>query len=263
MRITINAKYRTAIRILFWIISLGSIIIAFFSLPTVIAVIIAIFCIIIPLLLEKIIFRYNIIWVYPKLSNVLFNRLGFSWYYQNPDKSNVGLAVIFERKYDAKEAYSIFKSWNYDKFIDAENNINITFVDEGKNKYSVFIYPGERKVREKQLLESLKKNYPENSKFVINKKVFIWIQNCADYSKNPKMIELIENIKKSREIILNTTYVVNNEIKSYTKKGINIKMIRFIKRIELTEKDLESFQKWEDPKKYSKIVERVSKINLG
>lgn len=265
MRISIDSKYRKITKVILWTLSIGSIIIAFLSIPIPFAVVIAIICVAIPLLIEKIVFRYNIVWVFPELTDLLFNRLGFTWFYDEYNgKKTAGFAIIFERKYEAKHAYSILKSWNYNQFIDKLGNISVTFIDEGDNKFSVFLYPGERKVREEQLLASIKKKYPRNSEFNIEKRIFIWIQNCGDYSDRPEMVELFKSIKESDNILLNTAYVINNEIKSYAKRNFVIEKIRFIKRQEVTDRDLERIQEWEDPiKKYPDNADRASKIKIN
>jgi hypothetical protein len=264
MRISLDSKYRKITKITLWTLSIGSIIIAFFSIPILFAVIFAVICVSIPLLIERIVFRYNIVWVFPELTTILFNRLGFTWFYdENNGNKTAGFAIIFERKYEAKHAYAILKSWNYNQYIDKVGNISVTFIDEGDNKFSVFLYPGVRKVREEQLLASIKKDYPRNSEFKIDKKVFIWIQNCGDYSDRPEMLKLFQSIQESDKILLNTAYVVNNEIKSYAKRNFILEKIRFIERKGLSDRDLEKNQDWEDPiKKYPDNADRVSKIKL-
>lgn len=265
MRLTVNSKYRRLTRIVIWILSVGSIAIAMCTIPPFIAIIVAVLCVLIPFLIDRIIFKYNIIWIYPEITNLFFNRLGTTWFRSDLDEENLmGIGILFERKSEAKDAYSILRSWNYYNYIDREGNISVNFIDEGENRYSVFIYPGDRKLREDQLLYSLKNEYPHNSVFDINTKVFIWTQSCGDYSDRPEMLAFFKKVKESGKILLNTTYVVNDLVKSYAKKSICVKKIRFISRGELTCRDLENTLKWEDPiKKFPENAKRVSRIKIN
>jgi len=192
-------------------------------------------------------------------------RLGFSWFCEEEDNQKIpGFSISFEKKYDAKHAYSILKSWNYGGYKDTNRNISVNFINECNNKYSVFVYPGDRIYREKQIISSLKNEFPSNSEFIINNKLYIWIQNCSDYSNKPEMLEVFELIKESGKVLINTAYVVDNKIKFYAKRNFLIEVIRFIKRQELTDTDLETKHIWEDQiKKYPDTAKRVSEIVLN
>ncbi len=264
-KITLNSKYRLFTKIIIWTISVGSIIIAFFSLPIFAAVLIAVICVVIPLIIDKIVFRYNILWIHPDLSDILLRRIGFSWFYEkNNGKMTPGFSILYERKYDAKYAYNILKSWNYGKYIDTQGNISVNFIDESENKFSVFLYPGERKQREEEIKATLKEKFPANSELNLKNRMFISIQNCGDYSDRPEMIEAFKLIRKTGKVLINTCYVVDNKIKSYAKRKFVIEKIRFVDRAALTEKDLEYKQVWENPiQKYPENAERVSKISIN
>ena len=59
MKIEISAKYKPMIFTLKWLAIIASIVVSFFTLSTLIAVLIAIILVLIGLFVEKIIFKYN------------------------------------------------------------------------------------------------------------------------------------------------------------------------------------------------------------
>ncbi|MBS5908150.1 MAG: hypothetical protein KIC84_13090 [Dysgonomonas mossii] len=263
-KITINARYRNVINLILWGISILSIIIAFFTVPIPIAVSISILSILFPLLVERILFRYEIVWVYPGIVDFIYNRLGFVWFYHETEKKEkiYGFQILYEKKENAKFVYSTLRSWNYNKYIGTSSNIIVSFIEEGNNKFSYFVYPGTREIRENQIKLFWEKKI-NKSVFEINTKVFSWVQNCADYSDRPEVLSAIESIRNNNKILINTAYMKNNIVESYAKKSILISGIKFIKREDLTEKDIEYLQKWEDPNiVVPDLVEQFSKVQL-
>jgi hypothetical protein len=265
MKIKLNSKYRQLLNIIVWILSIGSLILAFFSLPVVLAVMIAILCFAFPLFIDRIIFKYHILWVDSGLTDLFFDRLGFSWFYSIDNNIKIpGISILFENRYEAKQAYSILKSWNFGAYKDLNGNIRISIIDENNKKYSIFVYPRDNKIREQQLIDYIKNKLPKNSEIHIDKKLFIWMQNCGDYSKRPEILEAISLIKESDKVFVNTSFVVNNKIRFYAKRSIQISKIKSLKRAELLSDDIEFYNLWEDPfKKYPSLSKRVSKIDFN
>ena len=73
----------------------------------------------------------------------------------------------------------------------------------------------------------------------------------------------MNTIRNNGEILVNTAYLKDEEVESYAKKCIHVKDVKFLKREELSKKDLEYNQFWEDPlSKSPDLVERLSKVKI-
>lgn len=263
-KIIVGAKYRPVINALLWMISGISIIVAFFTVPVPFAVAIALLSAFMPFVANKVFFKYGIIWVYPGLIDFIQDRLGFVWFKKSINEQEVyALSILYERKDNAKTVYSILRTWNYNKYKDHSANIVISIIDEGENKYSLFIYPGERKLMEEYIRDYHSESSSSRSVFNIERKIFSWVHNCADYSNRPEMLLAMNTIRNNGEILVNTAYLKDEEVESYAKKCIHVKDVKFLKREELGKKDLEYNQFWEDPlSKSPDLVERLSKVKI-
>ncbi len=263
MDFKIHAKYRPWINVLLWSLSILSIAVGFFIFPIYISVPFAVICVVMPLIIGRIIFRYPVLWVHPTITPTFFNRIGTCWFLEKLNGKLIpGLGIVFETRNEAKEVYKIIRSWNYGAYIDSEGNINITIVKESDTKYSIFVYPGDRPRRQLEIEDELKKTLKPNSEVEIAW-AKIWIQNCADYADKPKLLSLVKSLNDCKTLLLNTVFVKNNEMVGYAKTSFQLKKFRFINRDELNEKLIEYHVKWEDPnKKYSELIERASQIKL-
>jgi len=258
-------KYKKPIRISTWIINIFSIVVAFFSLPPVFSVIIAVCLTTALYIAEKTIFVQKILWIYP-FEERLHDRLGVAWskYIYDNDKVFAELNSIAESKSDAKKIYQLFKAWCYGKYSGNDDNIRITFVMEGESRYSVFIYPGRRKSKQSELERQIESGRNEkNVEHVFSKSFFQYIYSCNEFGTRPKIKELFDVIRTTNQILINTCYMKNNKLVSYAKKGILIRNIEFIERADVTSDRLEYDCEWLDPnKKARKNSEKLSKVEI-
>lgn len=257
-------KYKKPIRISTWIINIFSIVVAFFSLPPALSVIIAVCLTTILYVVEKIIFVQKILWVY-SFEESLHHRLGVAWSKDIDDgKVLAGLNSIAESKSDAKKMYQLFKAWCYGKYSGNDDNIKITFVMEGESRYSVFIYPGRRKSKQSELERQIESGQNEkNVENVFSKSLFQYIYNCNEFGTRPEIKELFDIIRINNQVLINTCYIKDNKLVSYAKKGISIRNIEFIERANITSGRLEYECEWLDPnKKARKKSEKLSKVEI-
>ncbi|WP_447400193.1 hypothetical protein [Vibrio harveyi] len=132
MKIKIDSKFKNLVKVLVVIFPILSIITVFFSLPLVVSLPISLFITIIPLVLDRFVFRYEVMHLMPMPTNeMLVHRLGTSWGANNIETmEGLGFVVIFKYKHVAKDAYNMLKAWNYGKVIDTSENITFNVVRE-------------------------------------------------------------------------------------------------------------------------------------
>lgn len=223
------------------------IVIGFISFPPHVGGVIGVILPAITLLLERSQFVAHILHVMPFPSDYLLQkRIGSVWGttdYKNQERIFFG--QIFETKKAAQEAYRLFKSWNFDKYIDTENNIVIRIVREDLDRYTILLHPGERGIKE-YWQESVKSTYGKR----VNARVsilYFWFITYADYWGKPKMLSIVESFKESKSILLNAFYVNDGQVEAIAKRHLVVSKIIFKDRKDIKEDDLEFHVNWEGP----------------
>lgn len=258
-------KHKKVVNIINYSISILGIVIAFFTLPTYVAVIIAVLLLLSSIFIQRIIYIKPILFAHAgiEFSVLNQNRLAFVWKINFTKKSkNVHLNLLYKDKVSAKNAFLIFKAWNYNNLLDNEDNVRVTVIDEGDRKYSIFIYPGERALF-KNVIEK-HSAIEDNEKGNIHKiipEIKFFLNNHSDYSNNDVMGNLMKDFKIVEKLIINTSYLKNDKIIQANRKGITKKGLVKYKREDLDKNTIEYTVKWNDINKTDPaLVKDVEKI---
>lgn len=221
---------------------------SFFSLPLEIAVIISVVFAIIPFILDRFVFIYNIVHIMPMpTEGMLSHVIGSSWFSKDTDTMDgLGFIIVFKYKEPAKEAFSMLKAWNYGKVIDASENIAFRAIVEGDGKYSIFIFPGDR-IDSLRYSESIAKDKYGTASCVALNVVKFYMQFCFDYSNEELKMKCIESMPHISELILNIGYIENDEIKIYSKRGFRLRNFTLKDRYDSNIGAIEKSLNWEDP----------------
>lgn len=264
MKIRLPVRYRIWMKIVAWVISASSVALAFFTLPIEISVPLAVIGFLFPLVLERTVFRYSILWI-PPVSLVFATRIATCWFLGQTNKSLLpGLGLVFEKRYEAREAYQILRSWNYGAYVDSDQNITVTIVQESATRVSVFLYPGKRLRRQFQIEAQIQEKLPSDVEAKADNVLKIWIQNCADYADRPDVLEQIDLIAQGGELVLNAFYVANDRLRQYAKTPLRLKTVTVVARDELSDNTLEYHHQWADPQETCpEAAERVKQIDIG
>ncbi len=221
---------------------------SFFSLPLEIAVVVSVMFAIVPFILDRFVFIYNIVHIMPMpTEGMLLHIMGSSWFSKGTSTMDgLGFGIIFKYKETAKEAFSMFKAWNYGKVIDASENIAFRAIVEGDDKYSVFVFPGDR-IDSLHHSESLAKDTYGTASCVALSVVKFHMQFCFDYSNEELKMKCIESMPHISELILNIGYIENDEIKFYSKRGFRLRNFTLKDRSDSSIGAIEKSLNWDDP----------------
>ena len=245
--IQLPIKFRNFMKWAIRLFALTGIVVGFVSFPPYISGILGIVLAAIVFLLERFHFIAQIIHVMPLPSNYLLSkRLGSTWgVTEYKGKDMIFFGQLFETKKAAREAYQLFKSWNFDKYIDTEGNIVVRIVREDLDRYTILLLPGNRGVD---------KYWEERSEDDFGKRVSTsvstikyWFITHADYWGRPQMLSIIESLREPGSILLNAFYMKNGEVESAAKRHLVISNIVFRNRQDLRENDIEFHLDWDDP----------------
>jgi hypothetical protein len=153
----VPVRYRNVLRCVAWVLSLGSVALSFFTLPTILAGSVSVIALLVPWIVSRTIFLHHTLWVMPPLSaESERNRLGTMWFHEEFEgKLVLGLGLLHEDFEYAKDAYNVLRSWNLGRFNDEVGNIQVSIIDEGDHRYSMVVYPGNRHEAEENLKASM------------------------------------------------------------------------------------------------------------
>ena len=262
-------KYRKPLKCFVWVLSFSSVAISFCTLPPILAGVVSVIALIAPWIVSRIIFLHHSLWVMPSFSeDSERNRLGTIWFWEElKGKSLLGLGLLYEDFEYAKEAYNVLRSWNFGRFIDEEGNIQVSIIDEGDHRYSMFTYPGKRSQGEEQIKARVYAGHAENTAAFVSR-LFQYTTTCANYSDRPEVEERLQDLKRLNTLLLNTYFCDGREIKPLAKRFFKLKRFRFLKRSDLTSKDLEFHVEWSDgramePEKTKRVDELTRLMQSG
>ncbi len=263
MKISLPARYRVWMKVAAWVVSVSSVVLAFFTLPIEISAPLAIIGFLFPLILERTVFAYRILWL-PPMSFVFASRIANCWFlYQTNEGLSPGLGLVFEERREAKETYQVLRSWNYGEYFDSEKNINVTIVRESPTRVSIFIYPGRRLRKQLQIEAEIQESLPSDVEARADLVLKTWIQSSADYADRPDVLEQIDLIAQGRQLLLNTFYVANDRLRQYAKTSLRLGKATVIAREELSDDTLEYHHQWTDPREVCpEALERVKRVGI-
>ncbi|MCB7129710.1 MAG: hypothetical protein J3T61_09265 [Candidatus Brocadiales bacterium] len=257
MKLQIPGKYQSLVKWLNRSFAALGIILSFVVMPIMIAGAISVTLFIICYGLERIYFRYSMLYVSPMPSfDIINHRLGSLWsHIKYNGKDRILFGQVFDTKKAAKDAYKMFRQWNFSNYIDRNQNIVLSIIKEEQYRYSIFLYPGERGVS-KFLRARVKAIW--GSRAVAETATLIsFFPTFVDYSNNHKVNAVIESLNASTPILLNTFYIKGERVLPYAKKHLMLRKVRVKNRDRLSSKEFENQVGWSDP--YKELTENEVK----
>jgi len=262
------ARYKPLVKWGIRVLTALSIILGFFAFPAAVAVPFAVLCAVAGWLANNILFRHPYILVHAGTDLIMEERnarIGFVWSKRDlRGRFYPELSVLYETRRAAKFAYSVFRSWNNNRYIDEAGNIVVSVVHESGRKYTVFLYPGARAHFKEQVQAGFFERLPADSEPYLASEMKPFYFNSADYSDRPEMMEFFEWVRGQEEMLLNSCYVRQNTPVPYARHPLRIQVPDFHERSELTRDMIEYHKAWDDPNKACpETVARVSELSVG
>ncbi|MCU5508083.1 hypothetical protein OCB07_04380 [Bacillus cereus] len=250
MKIEISAKYKPMIFTLKWLAIIASIVVSFFTLSTLIAVLIAIILVLIGLFVEKIIFKYNFLYINPtpkirKESQQVSVAVGIEPH-KGMEQPFIGL--VYRTETEAKEEFNYFKSLNSNKFKDEENEIIVSYVFEDDKKYTLFIYPNITRIKTMENIADYQVRNGHNIDKKIEAKILSFIRYFpSTFTGEGDLKDILNNVvMQNTPYALKTLYFENGQIQAAQKRPIFKYHMRIIDRDELNPQDIEYGFNWHD-----------------
>ncbi|MFD4932880.1 hypothetical protein ACFWMS_29405 [Peribacillus butanolivorans] len=250
MKIQVPIRYKAVITAIKWGAILISIIISFFTLRTELVVIITLCLVIIGLFVEKVIFKYDYLYINPTPRmrtepQHTFVAVGFDEF-DGIERPFIGL--VYRTKVEAQEEFRYFKSINENRYKDNDNDIIISYVFEDEKRYTFFMYPNKNRNRTMKNIEEIKLNEGHDKTKKLNFKVFSVVRFFpSTFTGEGNLKEILtEKVLPKTPFAFQTFYLDNGEIKPAQKKPILKYNLRIINRNELSSQDIESGFEWYD-----------------
>lgn len=191
-RLVIHEKYKIAIQ---WILrgaATAGIISGFLSLTIPVGVILSLVLLIIEQFLEKAVFVYTSLYVQampPEYKETDWRGMLFG--IPREEGYPFVLGMIFDSEESARRIFRCIETWNQDEGIDKADNIKISFIIEGNNKYRTYIYPSHNREPIIKAAKEVEKGKGKNEK---HQQLIMQLLFCKvfDYNEN-------SNFKKFHE----------------------------------------------------------------
>jgi hypothetical protein len=266
MKINISSKYKKLIVFLSILIPLISISVSLLTLPVELSLPLSFLLVVIPIFLSKFVFKYNSILIMPMPTDEMNQfAVGSCWFADNLETfEGIGLGIVYKYRSTAKDAFQMFKAWNYDQYIDLDANIRISIILEGNGRYSILIYPGERFKSQLLAKERTQESVGQNSHInVITMRYYIHL--CLDYSNDKLKQKMIESLSFMEYLQFNIVHIKNDKLLNYSKRNFKLKGFSVCERNFVDSDSIESKFLWENPlEKYPEhtldIVKRVRNV---
>lgn len=152
--IEVQEKYENLVKWSLRILAFIGILISVVSFPWYVSLALALIFLGIDKILESIVFKFTTIFVQPMPNYKMNSWLAMVFLISLEKDVPHKLGMLFEDAVTANDSFKCFQEWNYFQDVDADNNIQITFVIEETEEYSVYIYPS---FSRKSIIESKKK----------------------------------------------------------------------------------------------------------
>jgi|AntAceMinimDraft_17_1070374.scaffolds.fasta_scaffold03516_4 hypothetical protein len=247
-RLVIHEKYEKFLKWFLRLITIFSILTSLIIFPArIYALIVSILLVVFEQFFERVIFEYTAIYITPmpnfEILDEEWKGMGFAMPKNlGPGDLNV-VGPTFASKEYAHKFFDLLRSWNYNKKIDKENNICISFIIENPSLYSAYLYPNRNRSSVNgyfQMIESSDQYRKEGKQL---QKLIMQMEFCKrlPYSKDSKLYWFINNQPKNMPFWLQP-FILNKN--GETQLLLNEQPIlkyyfKFKKRIELNHDDLE------------------------
>jgi hypothetical protein len=261
------ARFRRPLRIAVWGFSIAGIVSSLVSLQPAFALPIGLLCLLLALVSERAVFQYPFFFFHAgwELLQSPNERLGVLWGIGEFDGDPVPtISLLFDTKKKAAFAYKALRTWTLGKYVDRHQDIRLTVVLEGNQRYSVFIYPGDRVLAAVVAHNQVAADLPPQSEPVPKLEARPYFFNPADYSTRPKMKILIESLHTYDRIFMNTAYLRADRPIAYAKRAVRLEAFKVISRADVLPSMLESLIQWHDVNEATpELVERLKSVKLN
>lgn len=204
-RLVIHEKYEKVIKRLLRIIACAGLLSSIITFQTwYISFSVAVALFLIEQFFEKSIFQYTTIYIQPmpdfKYIPEEWKGIAFAFPVNpNPRQLNV-VGCAFGTEEYARKFFKLIKAWNYDKKVDTENNICLSFIIENEEKYSVYLYPNIDRKTVDQFFEKAEENqrfkkYGKEHQQLVMNMVFCKI---FPYGKDSQLMQFINKQSLNR-----------------------------------------------------------------
>ncbi len=197
--------------------------------------------------LERIRFYAHVLHIMPLPSDhVIENKIASMWGAEQwKGEPAIVFGQVFRTRRAAKEAYQLFRAWNFGDYIDRDGNIVLSIVREELNRFTILMYPGERGVDGFNSAQ-IQQEFGERTNSVVSKIVF-YFATFADYWNRPNMEAIIDNLTVCPRVLLNCYFVRNGDIRPVARRYLELSKVMVVSRAEVPQGSLESRVKWEGP----------------
>jgi len=155
----------------------------------------------------------------------------------------IGFGIVFETRRAAKETYSVLREWGKVKSTRRTPELCMTFVDEGRDRYSVFVYPRLPYAGIKRLSDDLVRDEGKRSVLAHVALQPYW-QFPVNHTGNPDAQTGMDVVRKEKEILLNVFHI-NDEHTRPVGKGMIVAQ-RVLRRDDLDQSKMEYHHPWFD-----------------
>ncbi len=152
---------------------------------------------------------------------------------------------VFRTQRAAKEAYQLFRAWNFGDYIDRNGNIILSVVREELDRFTLLLFPGERGVSD-HADSMIAEEFGQETEAVVSRIIF-WFATYADYWKRPNMKAIIEQLPTCSRVLLNCYFLQDGEPQPVAKRYLELSKIVVVERSKVTPGSLESCVRWEGP----------------
>ncbi|CAG9615158.1 hypothetical protein BACCIP111899_04395 [Bacillus rhizoplanae] len=250
MKIEIPAKYKPIILTIKWLAIIASIIVSFFTFSTLVAVLISTIIVLIGLFVERIIFKYNFLYINPtpkirKEPQQVSVAVGIQ---QNKGMEQPFIGLVYRTETEAKEEFNYFKSLNSNRFKDEDNEIIVSYVFEDEKRYTLFIYPNITRTKTMENIADYQMRNGHNLDKKIEPQILSFVRYFPSiFTGEGDLKEILTNVVMPKTpYALKTMYFENGQIQNAQKKSILKYHMRIIDRDELNPQDMEYGFKWYD-----------------
>jgi hypothetical protein len=225
----------------------AALILGFISLDPLIAGPIGLAVVVLEFFLERIRFRTHVLHVMPLPTEYLMeNKLGSVWGLEDyKGGTSIMFGQVFRTQRAAKQAYQLFRAWNFGDYIDRNGNITLSIVREELDRFTILLYPGERgATAHAQFI--ITQQHGERTDANVSK-LFFWFVTHADYWKRSNLKKIMDCLPMCPRVLLNCFYLEDAEPQSVAKRYLELSKVVVADRSAVRPGTLESYVPWEEP----------------
>lgn len=248
-KIKIPLKYKKIIFIFKWCALITSIVFSFFTFSTFTALLLSLLLVVIGIFVEKIIFKYNFLYVNPVPPPMYLETnqssicIGFDEI-RGIERPFIGL--VFNTKEVARQVHIYFRALINNKYNDISNEIIVSYVFEDEKRYTLFIYPSINRNKTLENIDKVKLEQGHNISKVVEFNVMsVFKYWPSTFSGEGNLKEILRNeVLSKTPFALQTLYFDNGEVHVAQKRPIFKYDLRISDREDLNSQDIEYGFQW-------------------